>query len=213
MINQFLGSLDRACGTTVTLPALPADPNCISVPYNSQIWALIITPCTAADPFEIVSSNPPSLVAGEIDNDNADNTKSRQLVGIGSIAEHEPTIYEGPAGVDLVTKRMWTLSFEVGIGDSLIYDFLRNLQLNPQVAVKHRIWFINLSDQIFGTILASTVTDAYGGIRPDFVNVQFPHGGGREDRLTGTISIRWTADVDPPMYASPLTYVDACAPA
>lgn len=210
-MNTHLGGLDRSCTDVITLTALAADPYCVTVPGLAQIWGLVIAPCEAADPFEIVSpATVPSLTSGEIDNDNADNTKSRVLVGIGGVGEHEAEVYEGPLRRDLITNRVYTLTHEVPLGDDLTYNFLRYFQLNY---LKFRFWYVDLGNLLYGSVLASTVTDAYGGIRPTAVNVQFPKDTARDARNVATLSITFEADADPPRYASPLTPASDCVPA
>jgi len=209
MINEFLNGLGTDCSTTITLPALAADPWCEPVPGLSQVWGLVIAPCAAADPFEIVSTSPPSLASGEIDNDAADNSKSRLLTGVGGVNEHEATTYEGAMLKDFIVDRTYTMTFEVPLGEAKTYDFLRTLQRN---FVDMRFWYIDLANLLYGTVLSSTNTTQYGGIRPKMVNVQFPKSNARDGRNTATITLMWAADVEPPRYASPLTPETNCVP-
>jgi hypothetical protein len=211
-MNTHLGGLDRSCTDVITLTALATDPFCVTVPGLSQIWGLVVSPCgTADDPFEIVSPAViPTLVSGAIDNDAADNTKSRVLVGIGGVAEHEAEIYEGPLRRDLVTNRIYTLTHEIPLGDPLTYNFLRLFQRNY---LQFRFWYIDLANLLYGTVLASTVTTSYGGIIPTAVNVQFPKDSARDARNVATLSITFEADVEPPRYDSPLTPAAVCVPA
>lgn len=213
MQNEFL-SLNTGC-TAITLPALPADIYCEAVPGSSQLVMLVITPCAAQDdPFLLVgSATQPSLTAGAIDNDASDNTKTRVLIGQGGIDEHEPTLYEGTNGRDYVTKRKYRVSFKVSLGSSTgtgnVRDFLRNMQRN---FTQFRFWPIDEAGLLYGPVLSDSVTNAFGGIRPSFVNVQMPKDASRDGVNEATIIIDFISTVDPPAYTSPLTFADACVP-
>jgi hypothetical protein len=209
MINEFLNGLNTDCSTTITLPALATDPWCEPVPGLSQIWGVVIAPCASDDPFEIVTTSPPSLTAGIIDNDAVTNDKARLLLGVGGVAEHETAIYEGSMLRDFIVDRTYTLTFEIPLGEAKTYDFLRNMQRN---FLDFRFWYVDLANLLYGTVLVSTNTTAYGGIRPKMVNVQFPKSNARDGRNTATLSIMWSADVEPPRYASPLTPETNCVP-
>ena len=210
MINEFLNGLGTDCSTTITLPALAADPWCEPVPGLSQVWGLLIAPCAAGDPFETIASAAPTFKSpAVIDNDATDNTKVRLLTGVGGVNEHEATTYEGAMLKDFIVDRTYTMTFEVPLGEAKTYDFLRTLQRN---FVDMRFWYIDLANLLYGTVLSSTNTTQYGGIRPKMVNVQFPKSNARDGRNTATITLMWAADVEPPRYASPLTPETNCVP-
>lgn len=209
MINEFLNGLGTDCSTTITLPALATDPWCEPVPGLSQIWGVVIAPCASDDAFEIVGSAAPTLVSAVIDNDASTNDKARLLLGVGGVAEHETAVYEGAMLRDFIVERTYTLTFEIPLGEQKTYDFLRYLQRN---FLDFRFWYIDLANLLYGTVLDSLNTTAYGGIRPKMVNVQFPKSNARDGRNTATLSIMWSADVEPPRYASPLTPETNCVP-
>ena len=209
MINEFLNGLGTDCSTTITLPALATDPWCEPVPGLSQIWGVVIAPCASNDAFEIVGSAAPTLKSGIIDNDSALNDKARLLLGVGGVAEHETAVYEGSMLRDFIVDRTYTLTFEIPLGEAKTYDFLRTMQRN---FLDFRFWYVDLANLLYGTVLASTNTTQYGGIRPKMVNVQFPKSNARDGRNTATLSIMWSADVEPPRYASPLTPETNCVP-
>lgn len=210
MINEFLNGLNTDCSTTITLPALATDPWCEPVPGLSQIWGVVIAPCVSDDAFEIVSpATTPTLTSGVIDNDAVDNTKARLLLGVGGVAEHETAVYEGAMLRDFIVERTYTLTFEIPLGEAKTYDFLRNMQRN---FLDFRFWYVDLANLLYGTVLVSTNATQYGGIRPKMVNVQFPKSNARDGRNTATLSIMWSADVEPPRYASPLTPETNCVP-
>jgi hypothetical protein len=196
-----------SCASPVTLPALPADPCCITPPGYSQISTLIITPCGAEDPF-VLETGDVVLVPGEIDNTNADGTKSKMLIGQGGIGDHEPTIYDGPFRKQIVSNRTYSMEFEVSLGDAAAYDFLLRLQCNFQ---NFRFWYQDLAGWLYGTVNAALATD-FGGITPSFVNVQMPKGAGRDDLGTANVLSNWEAETDPVRYLSPLAIDCGCVP-
>lgn len=209
MINEFLNGLGTDCSTTITLPALATDPWCEPVPGLSQIWGVVIAPCASDDAFEIVGSAAPTLTSGVIDNDATTNDKARLLLGVGGVADHETAVYEGAMLRDFIVERTYTLTFEIPLGEQKTYDFLRTMQRN---FLDFRFWYIDLANLLYGTVLDSTNTTAYGGIRPKMVNVQFPKSNARDGRNTATLTLMWSADVEPPRYASPLTPETNCVP-
>lgn len=209
MINEFLNGLGTDCSTTITLPALATDPWCEPVPGLSQIWGVVIAPCASDDAFEIVGSAAPTLTSGVIDNDASTNDKARLLLGVGGVADHETAVYEGAMLRDFIVERTYTLTFEIPLGEQKTYDFLRYLQRN---FLDFRFWYIDLANLLYGTVLDSTNTTQYGGIRPKMVNVQFPKSNARDGRNTATLTLMWSADVEPPRYASPLTPETNCVP-
>lgn len=210
LLNEFITYLTD-CDTANNLPALPSDPNCILAPELSQVNYLFFTPCTAADPFLNDGSNVVSLVSGEIDNTNTDNTKTRQILGEGGIGDHDVTEVEGPNRTTLIPNggRGYELQHRIIISDQETYEFLRQLQKSW---IKFRIWYQDLGGFLYGKT-EETGSSAYGGIRPSFVNVQFPKGEGRNDRGHATLIIRWDANADPHRYVSPVTVADDCQPA
>lgn len=208
VLNDFLTY--PVDSTPPTLPALASDPNYILAPDLSQINYLFFTPCTAADPFENDGSDNISVVALSIDNTNADNTKTRQILGEGGIPEHAASEVEGPNGTTLIPEgeRQYTFTHRVIISDPLMYEFLRQLQVSW---IGWRFWFQDRGGWLYGKVEPALAT-VYGGIRPSFINVQFPKGNGRSDRGYADIEIRWNANGDPHRYVSPVTVADACAP-
>lgn len=208
MVNDFLSPV--VCGAAYLFPALPADPNCIEAPKRSQLNYLFIAPCTAVDPFEL-SGSAAVLVSSAIDNTNADNTKTRQLLGEGGIPEHEATEVEAPNRKILILDdgRGYELTFKVIVTNALVYAFLQRMQSGW---LDFRFWYQDLGGFLYGKVLAADAT-TFGGIRPLYVNVQFPKGEGRDDLQYANVIIRWDADADPPRYVSPVTPADSCVPA
>lgn len=205
-LNNFL-NCPEACDDSYLLPALPADPWCVNTPGRSQIHSVVISPCgTAAEPF-VNTTGVITLATGEIDNDNADNTKSRQLVGIGSIAEHEAVEVALPLRKTAIVERLYTLQHRVPLADDDTYDFMKALQCN---FLAFRFWYIDMADKLYGTTVAADSTTP-GGIFPQKVNVQFPKGEGDEDRNYAILEIQWYANGEAPRYDSPLVESASCA--
>lgn len=212
MFNDFL-TIPADCTTAYNLPALPADPNCILAPKLSQVNYVFISPCSAAEPFENDGSDAITLVSpAEIDNANTDNTKSRQILGEGGIAEHEVVEVDGPNRTTLIPNggRGYELQHRIIISDQSVYDFLKALQAGW---VDFRFWYQDLAGLLYGEVVTAAVAATrYGGIRPSYVNVQFPKGEGRDDRGYATLILRWNANAEPHRYTSPVTVADSCAP-
>lgn len=189
------------CDTSLLLPALPADPYCQIVPDYSQVGQVIIAPCESDDPFTLDTGA--AIIRTAIDNDNTDNTAPRLLVGQGGVDEHEPIIYDGAFRKQIVSRRSFTLNFQVVVKDQLVYDFLRAMQCAP----RFRFWYIDVADWLYGIVAAA---GALGGLIPSQVNVQMPKGAGRDDLQSATLIITWEDKTDPARYASPLPVGDAC---
>lgn len=205
MVNDFL-----TVAEPLLYPALPADPNKILPPDLSQISAVIITPCDAVDPFVNDGSGNISLVAGEIDNTNTDNTKSKQLTVEGGIPEHEVVEIPGPNGTVLIPAggRTFEPSLRCIISQDEVYEYLRTHQSGQ---LDFRFWLIDRGGYLYGPVLEADAT-TYGGIRPAYVNVQFPKGSGPDDYGYADLILRFRADADPQRYDSPITLTDGCVP-
>lgn len=211
MFNDFL-TIPVDCDTAYNLPALPSDPNCILAPKLSQVNYVFITPCAAGEPFVNDGSDVVTLTADAIDNDNADNTKTRQVLGEGGIAEHEVTEIPGPNRTTLIPNggRAYELQHRIIISDQEVYEFLRYLQAGW---TDFRFWYQDLGGYLYGeTMTTAEAATTYGGIRPSYVNVQFPKGEGRDDNGYATLILRWDANAEPHRYTSPVTVAAGCAP-
>lgn len=208
--NDFLG-IPADCDTAVLFSALPADPNCVLPPGLAQVNYLFISFCTAVDPFVNDGSDVITLVANEIDNTNADNTKTRQLLGEGGIPEHEVTEVPGPNRSILIPAggRKFEINHRILITDNDMRNFLRKFQGGK---LNFRFWYQDLSGWLYGPVLP-TLSTTYGGIFPSFVNVQMPKGEGPDDYNYATLTIRWDADADAPAYISPVSVSSTCVPA
>lgn len=207
--NDFL-SIPTDCDTAWNYPALPADPNCVLPPGLSQINYVFFSPCTADDPFVNDGSDVVTLVSNEIDNTNADNTKTRQILGEGGIGEHEVTEVPGPNGSVLIPigGRKYELQHKVLVSDRDTREFLRKIQGGQ---LNFRFWYQDRAGWLYGPVL-ETGQSTYGGIFPTFVNVQMPKGEGADDYNYATLILRFDADADPINYVSPVTVSASCVP-
>jgi hypothetical protein len=172
---------------------LAADPDCIVVPDLSQVSDLYITPTGASDAFDYPSGGgDPSATSGNIDNTVTDNSATKWMVGKGGVAEPEETEYIAQKGTKVITKRRYTLTFEVIVSDNSIRELLRQLQCNWK---SFTFRYATRGGWVFG---------GEDGIAPAFVNAQLPLGDGDEDNELGRIIIEFeTANGDPPRHVDP----------
>jgi len=180
------------CGASLNYGDLPSNPNCTVSPPLSQVSDIVIQPDSASAPFTF-SGDDATQVSGEIDNTNTTNTKSKHLVVRGSVGDPEETIYNGPKGARIITKRRYTVEAEIAMTDNKIYDFLRQLQCGEDNFV---FWYGTQGGYLFG---GST------GISPALINARLPKNGGDEDVEVGTILLEFeTTNGDPPRHTNPL---------
>lgn len=170
------------CTETLNLGALPADQSCNSIPKLSQVCDLYITPNGAAQPFDWTGAPTIALVAGEIDNTNVDNTKTKWIVGRGGVSEPEEIETQGFKGFSTISKRRYTLTMEVSILEQEHYDFVRQLQCGWSDFTFN---YGNRGKHLFGDT---------NGITPVKVNGQLPLQDGEDDTEIGRIIIEFETD-------------------
>lgn len=181
-----------ACGGTLNYGALPADPDCVSVPPLSEISDIYIQPTGATAPFDY-SGAQPTAVSGAIDNTDTSNAKTKHLVVIGNQGDPEETIYSGPKGSEVVSKRRYTVEGRTPITAQSIYDFLKQLQCNNLNFV---FWFGTRGGYLFG---------GANGIVPAASNARFPKVEGQEGVEEGLLILAYDTDNgDPPRHINPL---------
>ena len=197
-INSFT-TCPANCTDNNLLPAIPAIQACAS--YNqdrSQVHTLWIRPkvsgTSAADPFTSFATTP-TITASAVDNTNADNTKSKFLVGEGGVAEPSEVVLEYPMLEERVTERLYQLVFNIKNLTQTQYDFLLQLQCGNV-------------DFTFYYASGLTATGAWvygqqGGIVPKKSTVTFPKGIGKDDRDIAIIKIDWLATGDPDRRINP----------
>ncbi len=185
MLNLTLISCPDDCADVNLLPAIGADQDCTGYEQTlSQVCDLYIIPDTAGDIFDDWSTTAVN-VADSVDNTLADNTKAHWFVGIGEVAEHEPTIDEYPKLQRKVSERLYTLTFRVLNLVAAQYNALRQFQCGDTAFT---FYYGDLADLVYGI---------EGGLAPESIDVDFPHGGADTDKNVGIITITWRANTDP----------------
>jgi len=182
------------CDTDLNLPAIPAEQDCTSYDQlDSQICDLVIVPEGASNPFDFTTPTDPTLVVDGIDNSVTDNSKAKQLVGEGGIAEPEVEEQEYPKNKDKVVKRIYTLEMTFKNMVQAQYEFFQALQCGW---TGFTFYYGNLAGKLFGD-----VTD---GITPKSVDCVMPLGAARGDKQLAIVRITWEASGDPDRFNSPL---------
>jgi len=195
------------CNTPISLPAIPADPCCEAAPQYSQIARIIIAPCGVEDPFEIEDGEA-VLVAGVIDNTNTNGTKAKAFVGKGEKADHEATIIEKSFRKRGISGRSYSIEFTFSLGTKAMADFARALQCEN---LRFRFWYEDVGGWLYG-LVAADGSLGVGGLYPTLVDVQMPHGGGRDDVKEARLILEFEAKGDPPQYATPFADNCGCEP-
>lgn len=184
-INAFL-NCQTDCTSGTTYPALQADQSCILFEKKlSQVNRIYFRPAGATDAFDYTTPTAPATVSMSIDNTAGDNSKTIELPGVGEIGEHEAIVTEYHDRQQRITQRNYTLNFVIDNLSTEMYAFLQAVQCGDlNFTFRHS----TIGDWIFGG--ANSIT-------PDFVNVQFVYGSGRDDVEQATIILMWGADGDP----------------
>lgn len=196
MLNLTSITCPDDCADVNLLPALAAaEQDCTSYTHTlSQVCDLYILPAATGDIFTDWATTAANATPGAgvgIDNTNADNTKAKWLVGIGGVAEPQETITEYPKLQRKVTERLYTLTFNVFNQVAAMYNFLRQLQCGD---TSFTFYYGDLGGWVYGI---------EGGLVPNSVDVDFPHGGGNTDKNFATITITWRSNGDPDRHVNP----------
>ncbi len=190
-VNQFT-TCPADCDDNNLLPALSAIQDCTSYEQvRSQIHTLRLMPqvggVSSADPYTNFATTP-TITALAQDNTNADNTKSRFLVGEGGIAEPAESTVEYPKGQEKVEERLYTLIFNIKNLTDAQYLFLQQLQCGNVDFTFYYCSGIGTVQYVYGQ---------QGGIVPKKSTVTFPKGAGKDDRDLAVIKIEFLAKGDP----------------
>lgn len=188
-INVFTTCPD--CDDELLLPAIAEDQD--SACYDqelSEVSDLYIRPSGAPD---IVASfaTTPTYVADSIDNTVTDNSKSKHLVGIGTIAEPTTTELQYPKQVTKDSEGLYTLEFIVPHLSEGGYELLLKMQCGW---TDFTFYYADLAKFLYGK---------QGGIVPVKVKVVFPKGSGTA-RNQGILRISWKAYTDPVRKVNPI---------
>ena len=185
MLNLTAITCPDDCTDVNLLPAILADQDCTVYTQSlSQVSDLYIIPSSADDIFTDWSTTAANAT-GKVDNTATDNSKAHWFVGIGGVADHEPTIDEYPKLQRKVARRAYTLTFRVLNLVQAQYDALRQLQCGW---TDFTFYYGDLGEYVYGI---------EGGLAPDSVDVDFPHGAGNTDKNVAIITITWKANTDP----------------
>lgn len=193
-----------ACDESLALGAV--EEYCAQAPKYSQVSRIVITECTAPDPFTN-AAGVISIVADAIDNTAITGLKSKLLVVAGGVGEPEETIVDVELRNQIVSNRQYTLTAKLNITSQANYEFVRQLQCG---GTNFRFWYEDLGGFLYGPVLPS---GNGGGIRPSSVRAAMPKGEGRDDVQEATITLIFDSLNDPNRYASPFTTAAVCAPA
>lgn len=179
----------------LTLPALPEE-LCQLTAKRAEI-DLLIFKGTAAGPTSMASG---SDWTGKIDNTDATGAAMKYLIGRGSVADPEDTIFAAARDKEIVTDRVFTLLFEVtDISEAEVYDYLRTLQTGVYLP---NIYYQSLGGFLYGKVNTGGTDD---GIKIKSCKVRFPKETGKEATDRAFIEIKFSALVDPDRVVSPLS--------
>ena len=192
--NISLISCPADCATDNVWPAIAAEQECAS--YNqslAQVSDLIIIPTGADDVFEDWEGDipAPTYANDTIDNTTADNSTAKILTGEGGVAEPEELLLNYPKLQQVVAERTYTLTHRIKNLSNAQYDFLLKLQCG---ALNFTFYYCDLGGYTYGVA---------GGLVPYSVDVEFPRGGGDDDRAFADIIITWKAAGDPDRGTTP----------
>jgi len=190
--NNLLTGCPDDCADDFTLPAVAADQACTNYAQGrSQLNRLYIIPSGAPDIFADWATTP-TFVSASIDNTTADGSKAHEFVGMGELPAPEKTSLDYP---DLRTKtesRLYAITFRVPNLNAAEYERARKLQCGN---TDFTFYYGDLADYVYGKS---------GGLEPEFVDVDFPKGGGNDDRNVAIITLRFRADGDPQRRTNPV---------
>ena len=151
---------------------LPAFAQCQTgtsyIQLRSQVGGLLILPVGATPPTDWELESDWSDV---VDNTNEDNTKAKYLVGRGSFLPNGITEVNLAGGRLIENReRFYRLTFNVVNTNDGHADFGRKLQKNIR---DFDVWIQTIGDRIIGGSV---------GMRPVYVNAEFPFAEGNNDR-------------------------------
>lgn len=195
MENIFEITAPETCDpASLDLPVLPEE-LCQLSAKRAEI-DVIIFQGTAAGPADMASS---ANWTGLIDNTDATGAKMKFLVGRGSKADPEDTVFVAARDKEIVTDRVHTITFEVtDVSEQEVYDFIRTLQTGVYTP---KFFYQSLGGYLYGKKSSSGADE---GITPTKVTARFPKETGKEATDRAFIEIKFSALVDPDRVVSPL---------
>jgi hypothetical protein len=169
------------------LYSLPAVPTCVIRPYLSQVTQVIILPNAAQLPSDwtMVSS-----WESVISNASTSIGFGRVLNGKGGVSEPTETSISLGKIDRCITRRRYTLDFEVTIGTQS-REFLRKIQRGN---TDFTFWYFTAGEWFFGGI---------NGVKPLVVSASIPLLSGATDFELGKLRIEFASDIDPDSFYFP----------
>lgn len=170
------------CDTEHVFGVLPADPDCITEIYESQICGVIILPEGVSPPVDWTDA---AQWAAIIDNTNTANTAAKYLQVVGGVPVPEKNTVTVAKGFKKVTSKDYNFTGDIFNLDDTTREFLRGFECNPD---SYRVWFETIDGNLFG---------GPNGIFVNFSDADLPLGAGDEDIETGQLIIEWRASCAP----------------
>lgn len=192
-INSFITCPDD-CADQNLWPATPETQDCPDYEQdNSQIHTLYMIPVEASDIFSSWSSTP-AVVADTLDNTQADNSTAKFIVGEGALPAAEKITLDYPFQQTKVVERTYNITFNVKNLVATQYEFLRKVQCGTLNFTFYYASGFGPNNWVYGK---------EGGITPSMVDVDFPKGGGKDDRDMAVITLQFKAKGDPDRKVNP----------
>lgn len=134
-VNDFTSIHPADCAEYV-FGAYKEDPDCLGYEiYKAQIGDWVMIPDGAADPMGTSWTGEGAtlaLTAGEVDNTDITNTKSRRVRGIGGVGEGEDVVVEASYGEEVVVETVSPFTFEITDVSPVNRTYFNRLKSNPQ---------------------------------------------------------------------------------
>lgn len=158
------------------LPVFPDNQDCTTYAQKrSQVCGLIILPdgATPPDDWTMISG-----WAGVIDNSDTTGASARYITGVGAFLPKEVITVNLAGGRHISNAdRGYTLTLSISNMDAGHMEFGRKLQRNLK---NFSVWIQTVGDRLIGGDY---------GIKPFYVNAEFPFGQGGNDREQITVAM------------------------
>lgn len=175
----------ECAGCDFCFPPVNNTQDCTSYPRrDSQVSEVIFRPIQANDPFEW-TTGAPVLTSNGIDNDDPSMEVSKRIVGEGGVEVLEKNIITLPRNRRNVERRVYTLRLRIRNTSSAQFAFVRKFQCNYKL---FRFYYLTNGGRMFGP---------RGGIKPLFVDADFPLEGARGAKEYFDLIIQWEDLGDP----------------
>ncbi len=189
--NQFSIICPTDCsGTTPSMATV--NPDCPGKFSRSEIYSILfMSPTLGVGPADWSSLTDWQAV---IDNTDTTGVSVKQLFGIGSLADEEPTEIPYSNGVVGYGSRTFTVTFNLKITDDSQYELLRTLQCSGFPLQK--VWFVTRDNNyLYGKDVV--------GIQTKSFQVSLPLEEGDDSYIGGVITFTFEAETSADRIASP----------